>query len=744
LILESMETFKLTIDGQSVEAGEGMTVLEAARAAGIYIPAICAHPMLTPDGSCRLCLVEIEGLNEPVTACTTRAAGGMVVNTDTPQVREERKEALKKLLAHHPCECLICERRDRCGPYDICLRNVAVTQRCVLCPYNGQCELQQVVDYIGLEGEELAWQYRDLPVDRDNPLFERDYNLCISCARCVNACKEIRGIEAIKMADHDGDRWPEPSDGKSLIDSGCKYCCACVEVCPTGALIDKAAKWRPEINHEELANPCSYACPAHIDVPRYVRLCGEGKFAEALAVIREKVPFPGVLGRVCIHPCEQACRREALNEPIAIKFLKWAAAERDDKQWQQRAKKSPPTDKKVAVIGSGPAGLTAGYYLAKQGHAVTVFEALPEPGGMMRVGIPDYRLPPKKLNAEIDIIREAGVEIKLNTRVESIDDLFAQGYDAVFAAPGAHQGMKMGVEGEDTQGVFDGATFLREINLGRKIHTGERVAVIGGGNVAIDAARVSRRTGARKVTIVYRRTRTEMPASPEEVEAALEEGIEIMFLAAPVRIDRTGKIVRLTCTRMELVEPDASGRRRPVPIRGSEFTTEFDSVIAAIGQMPDIPAGFNLKLGRGNTIQTSSETLATSRKGVWAGGDAVSGPASVIEAIAAGRKAASSIDKYLGGTGDIGEVLAPPSEFNPCVGKDEGFFEWVRAVMPELPVEKRAGNFEEVELGLSDEAAAKEGGRCLQCAVRCIIAPPPLPPEPGKSKFRRQEKVASR
>jgi len=744
LILESMETFKLTIDGQSVEAGEGMTVLEAARAAGIYIPAICAHPMLTPDGSCRLCLVEIEGLNEPVTACTTRAAGGMVVNTDTPQVREERKEALKKLLAHHPCECLICERRDRCGPYDICLRNVAVTQRCVLCPYNGQCELQQVVDYIGLEGEELAWQYRGLPVDRDNPLFERDYNLCISCARCVNACKEIRDIEAIKMVDHDGDRWPEPSDGKSLIDSGCKYCCACVEVCPTGALIDKAAKWRPEINHEELANPCSYACPAHIDVPRYVRLCGEGKFAEALAVIREKVPFPGVLGRVCIHPCEQACRREALNEPIAIKFLKWAAAERDDGQWQQHAKKSPPTGKKVAVIGSGPAGLTAGYYLAKQGHAVTVFEALPEPGGMMRVGIPDYRLPPKKLNAEIDIIREAGVEIKLNTRVESIDDLFAQGYDAVFAAPGAHQGMKMGVEGEDTQGVFDGATFLREINLGRKIHTGERVAVIGGGNVAIDAARVSRRTGARKVTIVYRRTRTEMPASPEEVEAALEEGIEIMFLAAPVRIDRTGKIVRLTCTRMELVEPDASGRRRPVPIRGSEFTTEFDSVIAAIGQMPDIPAGFNLKLGRGNTIQTSSETLATSRKGVWAGGDAVSGPASVIEAIAAGRKAASSIDKYLGGTGDIGEVLAPPSEFNPCVGKDEGFFEWVRAVMPELPVEKRAGNFEEVELGLSDEAAAKEGRRCLQCAVRCIIAPPPLPPEPGKSKFRRQEKVASR
>jgi len=234
-----------------------------------------------------------------------------------------------------------------------------------------------------------------------------------------------------------------------------------------------------------------------------------------------------------------------------------------------------------------------------------------------------------------------------------------------------------------------------------------------------------------------------MPASPEEIEAALEEGIEVMFLAAPVHIDRTGKTLKLTCTRMELGEPDASGRRRPVPIRGSEFTTEFDSIIAAIGQTPDIPEGFNLKLGRGNTIQTSPETLATGTKGVWAGGDAVSGPASVIEAIAAGRKAASSIDKYLGGTGDISEVLAAPSEFSPCVGKDEGFFEWARAIIPALSAEKRIDNFEEVELGLSDEAAAKEGRRCLQCAVRCLITPPPQPPRPGKNKVRIREEAAT-
>jgi len=737
-----MDKVELMINGLKVEAEEGMTVLEAAIKAGIYIPTLCYHPMLSCDGSCGLCLVEIEGIEELPTACTTRATEGMVVHTDTPQLQEKRREALKQILAYHPCACLTCERRERCQPYDICLRNVAVTERCVLCPYNGQCELQRVVDYIGLEGEEFPFVYRDLPIDRDNPLYERDYNLCIGCGRCVKACQELRDIGAITLVDHDGQRWPEPSDGKSLISSGCKYCCACVEVCPTGALIDKEAKWQPGINHEQLTNPCSYACPAGIDVPRYVRLCGDGKFAEALAVIRERVPFPGVLGRVCVHPCETACRRASLNEPISIKALKRAAAEHDNQQWKQYSKSLPPTGKSVAIVGSGPAGLTAAYYLAKQGHSATVFEALPEPGGMMRVGIPDYRLPPDKLNAEIEEIKEAGVDIKLNTKIESIDSLFKQGYDAVFVALGAHRGTKLGVDGEDIPGVVDGAKFLREINLGKKIDIGEKVAVIGGGNVAIDAARTALRLGAKEITIIYRRTRVEMPASEEEVEGALEEGVNILFLAAPVRIDREGGRLKLTCNRMELGEPDASGRRRPIPIKGSEFSTEFDSVIAAIGQVPDIPAEFNLKLGRGNTIQTDSDTLATSTPGVWAGGDAVTGPASVIQAIAAGRRAASAIDKYLGGTGDIEEVLAPESKFNPSVSKEEGFFDWTRAKMPSLPVKQRTGNFAEVELGLDEEAAIKEGKRCLQCAVRQLITPPPLPPSPGKSEYKKRQRVA--
>ena len=717
----------LTIDVKQVEVNEGATVLEAAREVDIYIPTLCYHPGLPSDGSCKLCLIEVDGGEDFPLACVTPATEGMVIHTDTPQVRVLQREVLKRILAHHPCACLTCWRRERCQPYDICLRDVAVTQRCVLCPKNGSCELQQVVDYIGLGEEELTYSYRNLPVDTSNSLFDRDYNLCISCGRCVRMCEGVRGIGAITMVEHDGERLPEPADGESLIGSGCRYCSACVEVCPTGALMDKAAKWNFEIDHEEVAVPCHYACPAGIDVPLYVHLIQEGKYADSLAIIREKVPFPRVLGRVCIHPCEEACRRNALNDPISIKFLKRFVADRDTGEWKQYAVELPPTGKKVAVVGSGPGGLTAAYYLAKLGHSATVFEQFSKAGGMMRVGIPDYRLPPDILDAEIHVIEEAGVDIKLNTKIESIDDLFGQGYDAVFLAVGAHRGMTMGVDGEDSPGVVDGASFLRRVNLGEKIDSGVDVAVVGGGNVAIDSARTALRLGAKNVTILYRRTRVEMPASPEEIEAALEEKINIIYLAAPVRISQDDGRLEVICIRMELGEPDASGRRRPMPIKGSEFSTKFDSVIAAIGQTSEIPEKFNLKTGRGNTLQVNTETLATDRQGVWAGGDVVTGPASVIGAIAAGRKAASSIDKYLGGSGVIDEELTKERQFLMCVGKEEGFVERTRIEMRCLPVEQREG-FIEVELGYDEQEALKEAKRCFQCGVRLQIPPAPLPP----------------
>jgi NADH-quinone oxidoreductase subunit F len=459
--------------------------------------------------------------------------------------------------------------------------------------------------------------------------------------------------------------------------------------------------------------PCSHTCPAGIDVPRYLRFISEGKFDQSLAVIREKIPFPSVCGRVCPHPCEAKCRRGQVDEAIAIRALKRIAAERGNGVWKTKAKVAPGTGKNVAIVGAGPAGLTAAYYLARRGHAVTVFEALPEPGGMMKYGIPEYRLPGKVLAQEIQEIRDVGVDIRVNTRVSTVDELFKQGYQAVFLAIGAHQGAKLRIEGEDSPEVMEGVCFLREISMGNKVRVGDRIAVVGGGNVAIDASRTALRLGARESTIIYRRTRDEMPASPEEIEEALLEGVKIEFLAAPIKIARKNGAVKLICIRMKLGAVDESGRRRPVPIKGSEFSSTFDTLIAAIGQVPEISEKFGLPLGRGNTIQVDADTLATSREGVFAGGDAVTGPATVIEAIAAGRQAAISIDKYLGGSGAIDETLASPEELEALPELEEG--EKRRISMPTLALSERLGSFAEVELGLEEQVAIEEARRCLRC-----------------------------
>jgi NADPH-dependent glutamate synthase beta subunit-like oxidoreductase len=356
----------------------------------------------------------------------------------------------------------------------------------------------------------------------------------------------------------------------------------------------------------------------------------------------------------------------------------------------------------------------------------------------MRVGIPDYRLPPNVLEGEIEEIKSTGVEIKLNTRIESVDSLFQQGFEAVFLAPGAHIGTPLGVEGDKLPGVFDGASFLRDANLGNKINVGKRVAIIGGGNVAIDGARVALRLGAEDVRILYRRTRAEMPASAEEVEAALEEGIKIDFLTGHVKVSQKNGRLALTCNRMELGEPDASGRRRPVPVKGSEFDLDLDIVIGAIGQAPDIPAGFGVKTARGNIIQADGKTLLTSRKGVWAGGDAVTGPDSVIQAIAAGRLAAKEMDRYLGGKGDIDEVLTKDRNIGSCAGTTpEEFSTMHRVKMPAMPPDKVKNNFTEVELGFYNDDAVFEGRRCFQCGFRHQITPAPCPP--GVHKRRAWE-----
>ncbi len=468
--------------------------------------------------------------------------------------------------------------------------------------------------------------------------------------------------------------------------------------------------------------PCKDACPAHIDVQGYVALIGEAKFAEALALIRRTIPFPGVIGRVCNHPCEEACNRGEYDQPIAICALKRFVADIEQEPAPLPAVMTH-RDQMVAIVGTGPAGLTAAHDLAVEGYSVTVFEALPVAGGMLAVGIPDYRLPRDVLDQEIARIEALGVEIRLNTPIggeggPSLDDL-RRDYDALFLSVGAHQERQLRIEGEDLDGVAPGAVFLRRLNLCEPVTVGERVAVVGGGNVAIDAARSSLRLGAKSVTIVYRRSRAEMPASAWEIEDAEEEGVQFHFLANPIRIlGQDGRVAGMECICMDLGEPDASGRRRPIPIEGSEFILDVDMIIPAIGQMPDL--GFmdtnELQVTRWGTLAADPETLATGVPGLFAGGDAVSGPATAIEAIAAGRRAAVSIHRYL-----QGEELARSPQGLSVVGFEELDLrraqKRARAAMAKLPEETRTADFSEVESGFTEEQAVSEALRCLNCGV---------------------------
>jgi len=470
-----------------------------------------------------------------------------------------------------------------------------------------------------------------------------------------------------------------------------------------------------------LMPPCQTACPLHMEIREYVDLVAQGKIVEALQVIRSGNPFPSICAYVCTHPCEDACRRDQVDKPVAIRALKRFALEfGGDRLIQAEAETSHL--EKIAIVGSGPAGLACAYYLRKSGYPVTIFEAHSELGGMLRVGIPQYRLPREVIDTEVQRLTRMGIEIRTNTPVVSLDLLFDIGYKAIFITIGAHQSLRMRIDGEDSPGVIDGATFLREINLGLRPSPGERCAVVGGGNVAFDAARTALRLGAREVRILYRRSRVEMPAGPEEVEQALEEGIEIMFLVAPIKIKRERGRLSVTCIRMELGDPDAGGRRQPVPIEGSEFNEQFDTLITAIGQVPQTPGGFGVRLGRGSTIQVEPGTLATNRPGVFAGGDAVTGPATVVEALAAGRLAASRIDDYLQHRYPLevketresltGDLLPETVEMVRRIGRVEP---------PILASEARAKDFEPVELVYDWETATNEARRCLRCGTGAEI-----------------------
>jgi len=678
------------------------------------------------DG-CQLCLVQVEGMDEYPTSCNTVVAGGMAVRTETPEIQKQRRKNLFPYLEHHPHACLTCAQKEGCSRTQ-CSANVPEDERC--CPKLGNCELEKIVDYVGLPEGLPKYVPRGIPVLDQEPLFSRDYNLCIGCTRCVRACQELRGIETMGFAYRDGEMVIGTTDGPTLAESACKFCTACVEVCPTGALTDKVEV--TAANKEEVLVPCIAACPANIDVPRYIRLIAEGRYAEAEVVIREKVPFPAVLGRICFHPCEDVCRRGEVNEAMGICGLKRFAADQDTDLCKENIRVAPATGKRAAIVGSGPAGLTAAYYLAILGHAVTVFEAESEPGGMLRWGIPAYRLPSETLEREIDDILSLGIELKTDSAVGK--DLTLEGlqkeYDAIFLAIGAQLARTIPVQGSDLEGVLWGMDFLRDVRQGADVKVEDRVLVIGGGGVAMDVALTALRLGAKEVQAASLECRGEMPATEWEIEEALEEGVILNPSWGPRRIvSDNGRVkgMELVCCTCVF---DGQGRFNPSFDDSVTTSIDTDMVILAVGQAADLSLleGSGVEADRG-IIKADKDTLETDVQGIFAGGEVVSGPSQVIEAIQMGRQAAISIDQYLGGKGDIEQALLPSEEFNPWMGREGGFAERARVPMPSLPLEERHTGFAEVHLGYDEQMAPQEASRCLRCDYRLHIEAPVPPPE---------------
>ena len=567
-----MEKVEFKINGKTVFGKNGGSILKIAAENGIEIPNLCYDEKLKPFGACGICLVEIEGREKLVRACSAKAETGISVLTDSERVKKARKIALELI-----------------------------------------------------------------------------------------------------MSDHEGD---------------------CV-------------------------GPCSLNCPAHTDVQGYLKQIAAGNYGAAVEIIKEKIPIPASIGRICPHPCESNCRRRFVEEPLSIAYLKAFAADKDlDSENPFRPEVLPETGKKVAVIGGGPAGIAAAYRLRLSGHSVTVFDSMPEMGGMLRYGIPEYRLPKAILKREISAIESIGVALKNSVRIGkdvSFDEI-RKNHDAVLLAIGAWKSRKIGCPGEELHGVFGGIDFLREINSGNIPEIGKKVAVVGGGNTAMDACRAAIRCGAEEIFVIYRRTREEAPAEDIEISEAMEEGVSFKFLRNPAEIiGENGKVKAVKLQVMEQGEPDSSGRRAAVPVEGEFEIIEADSIISAIGQQSDLSGFEGFELTKSGNVVADTSNGTTNLEGVFAAGDIANKGASIaIDAIAEGNIAAKAINAYLFG---IPMDFADPVYSERKVSEKDfsGKEKIPRAKMSFKPAEERKTNFDEVINGFSEEQARAEAERCLEC-----------------------------
>ncbi len=746
----------LKIDGQTIECSEGKTILEAADSAGIYIPRLCYHADLPAarettwadyifqgdkkivgekpgekageDAHCSLCLVEINGNPEPVKSCITPVEDGMIVKTDTDKVIQNRQQALAGILADHPHACLTCAQKEGCSRTD-CSTNVPENERC--CKLLGHCHFEKVCDYIGIPGDTSKYIPKHLPVIKDDPLFDRDYNLCIGCLRCVRVCRDVRGVNAIGAVWKNGRSWVGTINGPGLKEAECRFCGACVEICPTGALTDKEGILAIK---KDAPLPCVGNCPAGIDIPRYIKLIALGRYRDALNLIRFYVPFPGILGYVCFHPCEDVCRRKEIDQPVSICALKRFVADEVSIDDIQLPEKQPDTGKKIAVIGAGPTGLTAAYYLSIMGHQVELFDSTGKPGGMLSQGIPDYRLPEDAVERELESLNKLSIDFHLNSPISDnfgIPELKSQGFNAILVATGISESISLPVENSNLDGITLGLEFLKSAKLPYKPKLDGNVVVIGGGNVAVDAAMTAVRLGAKTVQLVCLESRDEMPAHDWEIRQAEEESIKINPSWGPKCFTgQKGKVAGVDLKRCTRVF-DEHGRFSPEYNDEEMHHIQADHVIITIGQEIDSELLHHIVSLTGITgnILKVDENYALGIGDVFAAGDVIRGPSSVVEAIADGRKAADAIDKHLGGSG-IDEIIYKFEELDgPKIDYTAESFVKSRHTAKISKPEKRKLGFGLIEETFKEEAATAEARRCLQCHLRQMITPDILPPE---------------
>jgi NADPH-dependent glutamate synthase beta subunit-like oxidoreductase/NAD-dependent dihydropyrimidine dehydrogenase PreA subunit len=754
---------KITIDGQSVEVPSGTSILDAANKTGIYIPVLCKHPELQPFRSlilsdiiyqgnveykndpgstmesilgCGLCIVEIEGKNEPVPSCKTEAEDGMVILTDTDSLKLKRQKKLIPVLANHPHSCLTCSQRGGCLTLTAdCSNSVNLNDRC--CEINGNCEFQRLVDYVGIAPETPKFHHKGIPRIYDGDLIVRDYNLCIACGRCVRACQQLRNVFALGAVVHEGKLVVGTVNGPNLSDADCRFCGACVEVCPTGAIQD--AK-KPRLKEFKDYLPCRANCPGDTDIPAYLKYIADGDYQSSADVISSKLSFPNTLGKVCFHPCETECRREYLSQSInnkpgalSIRLAKDAAMSRAEMKSKDRLTE---TGKKVSVIGAGPAGLTTAFYLSLKGHKVIVYEKEEKIGGMLRYGIPRYRLPESTLDRDLNWLLESGIEVKSGVNVGddiTLSDMLNDSFDAVYLATGLSKSKQLPIEIPKNDSIHYGVEFLKKVEkhiISGSFFKGHNVLVIGGGNVATDAARTAIRLGADNVKLICLEKRNEMPAYEQEIEESLEEGIGLMngWGISGISLNKKIELTLIKCTRVF----DENGRFSPKYDENITETIDCNSVIICIGQEADTSCitdeEKNKILDKG-LIKTKIGSFETPINGLFAGGDIVSGPKSVIDAIGASKQAAREIDKFLGGNGIISGDDRPDVQLEPKIGKIDGFCRFERVPVRLMDANVRKNSFEGVELGYSDEEARFETARCLQCNLRMTINHNPYPPE---------------